>query len=64
MSRFGFGNEEELYDNMFSSSMRYNDDDTREDAEVSAWYLNDLMLGKHVEENFNYDDYDTTTVHK
>ena len=24
-------------------------------------YLNDLMLGKHVEEDFNYDDYVPTS---
>lgn len=58
------GNEEYLYDSMFSADIRQRDKEVQEWASDSAHYLNDLMLGKHVEEDFNYDDYETTTVHK
>lgn len=61
MSRFGNGDEEYLYDAMFSADIRQRDEEVKEWASESAHYLNDLKLGKHVEPNFNYDDYVSTT---
>lgn len=57
MTRGAMGNEEYLYDSMFSADIRQRDKEVKEWAEDSAWYLNDIMEGKHVEEDFNYDDY-------
>jgi hypothetical protein len=49
---------EDEYDRMFNADERPRDEFAMISASDSAWYINDVQLGKHFDEDFNYDDYE------
>lgn len=52
---------EEAYDKMFNADERQRNEWVMLEAQESAWYLNDIMLGKHFSPDFGYNVYGLST---